>query len=683
MTTSQPPTPPGAGLRARQVHLDFHTSPLIPDVAADFDAEAFVRTMRDAHVDSVTVFAVCHHGMCYYPSRVGTPHPHLRRDLLGEQVEALHRHGLRAPGYITVGFNEEQANRHPEWRQVAQDGRPVGPAPVARAGEVRWQWLCTNGPYADHVAAIVEEVVTGYPVDGLFMDILMTVKPGCVCAYCLRSMLAAGLDPANDDHLRRHSLAVERAFMERISRLAWGLRPDLTLFFNSRLRLSGDPALGSRPEAPYYSHWEIESLASGGWGYTHFALYNRYFQTLGKPILGMTAAFHRSWADFGTVKSQAALDYECLRMLAGGATCSVGDQLHPRGVLNPETYRRLALTYGALEAREPWRRGAVPLAEVGIVLPLEVGLDDSALQSVEGALHMLLQLGAQVAVVDLLADFTPYRVLILPDTVVLHDDLATRLRAYLAGGGALIASHRSGLNAAGDGWALDQAMGVDYLGPSRFDVEFLRPHNGLEHEIPPMDHALYDAGSAVRARQGTQTLAMVVPPYFSRTWQHFSSHAQTPTDLTATPELAAVTLRDRVAYLAHPLFGTYHRHGYPVYRQVVGALLSRLLPDPLVRATLPTSAELTLLRQPAADDHGERLICHVLHYVPQRRTPDLDLVEDVTPLLDVAVAINTGWTPRLAYLAPTQQSLPVTMEGAYAHVEVPRVDGHAMIVLER
>jgi alpha-L-fucosidase len=53
----------------RQVHLDFHTSPFIPDVAADFDAEEFVSTFQRAHVNSVTVFAKCHHGMCYYPTK--------------------------------------------------------------------------------------------------------------------------------------------------------------------------------------------------------------------------------------------------------------------------------------------------------------------------------------------------------------------------------------------------------------------------------------------------------------------------------------------------------------------------------------------------------------------------------------------------------------------------------------
>jgi len=80
----------------RQVHLDFHTSPLIPDVGCEFDASEFARTLKQAHVNSVTIFAKCHHGMSYYPTKVGTAHPALKgRDLTGEMFEALHREGFK------------------------------------------------------------------------------------------------------------------------------------------------------------------------------------------------------------------------------------------------------------------------------------------------------------------------------------------------------------------------------------------------------------------------------------------------------------------------------------------------------------------------------------------------------------------------------------------------------------
>ena len=45
-------------LSFRQIHMDFHTSPDIPDVAVDFDAEEFARVLREAHVNSVTCVVI-------------------------------------------------------------------------------------------------------------------------------------------------------------------------------------------------------------------------------------------------------------------------------------------------------------------------------------------------------------------------------------------------------------------------------------------------------------------------------------------------------------------------------------------------------------------------------------------------------------------------------------------------
>ena len=72
------PLGPESGLRGprfRQVHLDFHTSELIPDVGLDFDPQNFLHTLQAARVDSINVFAKCHHGYLYYDSKIGTKHP--------------------------------------------------------------------------------------------------------------------------------------------------------------------------------------------------------------------------------------------------------------------------------------------------------------------------------------------------------------------------------------------------------------------------------------------------------------------------------------------------------------------------------------------------------------------------------------------------------------------------------
>ena len=144
----------------RQIHLDFHTSPFIPDVGADFDADEFAQTLADAHVNSVTVFAKCHHGMCYYPTQTGTSHPALgHRDLLGEQIEALHKRGIRAPIYTTIVWEEDAANRFPAVAPTAsrrnvrrhergdrQFGRASGRVEVAQFSQPRISGLFRGAP---------------------------------------------------------------------------------------------------------------------------------------------------------------------------------------------------------------------------------------------------------------------------------------------------------------------------------------------------------------------------------------------------------------------------------------------------------------------------------------------------------------------------------------------------------
>ncbi|MGN0802223.1 MAG: hypothetical protein ACI4MF_06465, partial [Candidatus Faecivicinus sp.] len=113
-------------LPTRQVHLDFHTSPCIPGVAAQFDKAQFQAALKEGNLNSITVFAKCHHGYCYYPTRVGTMHPTMRRDfdLTGAMIDAAHEIGVAAPIYITTGFSVLDAETHPEWRMCDEDGNP-------------------------------------------------------------------------------------------------------------------------------------------------------------------------------------------------------------------------------------------------------------------------------------------------------------------------------------------------------------------------------------------------------------------------------------------------------------------------------------------------------------------------------------------------------------------------------
>ncbi|RYE58704.1 MAG: beta-galactosidase, partial [Rhizobiaceae bacterium] len=106
----------------RQIHLDFHMHEAIPGLARDFDPTEFVATLQQASVNSIALFARCHHGWMYYDSKEHTEriHPNLKNhDLLKKQLEVCQSAGIRSTIYTSVQWDHQTAQELPEWVAVA------------------------------------------------------------------------------------------------------------------------------------------------------------------------------------------------------------------------------------------------------------------------------------------------------------------------------------------------------------------------------------------------------------------------------------------------------------------------------------------------------------------------------------------------------------------------------------
>ncbi len=331
----------------RQVHLDFHTSEHIPDVGKDFNKKDFQTALKKGNVDSITLFAKCHHGWCYYPTKVGKAHPHLvQPDLLGLQMEACREIGVATPAYVTVQWDEKAAREHPEWRVVRADN-PAG-GDVLKA---QWHPLCLSNPGAvEQVIAHAEELIERYHPPGFFFDILLMWE--CVCPNCVAKMQADGRDAeVKADRIANHRDWVLNAF-QRISAAVWKKDPQCRVYLNAGIA-KGEPERWAN-----FSHLELESLPTGGWGWDHFPLAARYAATQGKEYLGMSGKFHTTWGELGGYKTSTSLEFECASMVAQGARCSIGDQLHPSGRIDLPTYERLGPAYERVRKLEPYAKGA-------------------------------------------------------------------------------------------------------------------------------------------------------------------------------------------------------------------------------------------------------------------------------------------------------------------------------------
>ncbi len=668
---------PDAFFPHRMVHLDFHTGPDVPDVGARFDPELFARTFEEAGVDSVTVFAKCHHGQLYYDTLRPERHPGLSRDihLLEDQVGALHARGIRAPIYLSVQCDEYAANVHPEWIALDADLRQVKWG--GSAFQPGWQILDMSSPYQEYLVEQIAEVIEHFaPLDGMFLD--MTWDQPSASTWAKHAMLDRGLDPAAATDRDRYARDLAHEYMGRFRDL---VEPHLAPGIASGVWFNSRPKTALADESQFIRHIEVESLPTGGWGYAYFPYVSRFVHQFGLPTLSHTGRFYKSWGDNGGLKPHAALLYECAQILAQGMTPGIGDLLHPSGAINQVSYELIGSVYRHIRDCEPFLSGTKLVTDIALVV--DPALGDTPGAAGFGAVRALQQLRQQFAIVGPDADLDAYALVIIPETTGIDDALAGRLNTRADAGRATMV-----VRGAAHGWnGADRLTetGVRLVDDSPFSTVFLRRGDALGGPTG-FDHVVYDPTLRVQPIDAAaEVLAGLVEPYFDRTWAHFSGHEYTPPSL-GDPVWPALVQSGSTIVSAIPLFELIGNHGAPVYRELLGAAIDRLLPQPAIRMDAPVHVEATVTGT------GRSTVVHLLSFLSTRVADSqtvghqaqrgLDLIEDPIPLVDAPVSIRTGTRPTAATLQPGGESLDVDWDGEYAHVVVTMLGGHAMIVLE-
>jgi len=662
----------------RQIHMDFHTSEQINPICSAFDPEEFASTLERARVNSVTCFAACHHGMLYYDSKAFPEmvHPGLKdKNLLVKQIKACHRHGIRVPIYITVQWNYHQSHAHPEWLCYDEHGRALESctsAPSETFGPGFYRTLCINTGYREFMKALTLDVLENVPVtDGIFFDI--TCITDCSCNTCVRKMKEQGFDPTSKEQRILFAKKSMEEFKAEMSALVRSRQSDASIFYNC-----GHIGPYIRGCLDSYSHLELESLPSGGWGYTHFSNTARYARTLGLDLLGQTGKFHTAWGDFHSFKNVESLSYECFRMLAFGTKCLIGDQLEPDGRISQPVYDLVGTVYSEVEKKEPWCVGAVPVCDIALltseswIIPTGTGGEVPA--PVCGAAAMLEEMGCQFDIVDDQSDLSSYRLLILPDEIRLNDTLRDKIKAFLAKGGKLLATGISGLAKNGNDFALTE-MGIQYIGEAPYSPDFILPNDKIGRKLPKTEHVMYLRGQQVEAVSG-QVLMDTCVPYFNRTWEHFCSHLHTPSSHERA--YPAAVLGENVVYLAHPVFSIYQLRHPKWCREIVDDAIELLMPGRLVRHNGPTSLLACLNEQKAEN----RYVLHLLHYIPEKRCDKTFTIENVIPVYNIPMTLTLPKEITGISVVFGEEVLPFekNTDGSISFT-VPKVDGHAMIEL--
>ncbi len=643
-------------LRKRQVHLDFHTHDAMP-VGKSFSKEQFQTALKLGHVDSITVFSKCHHGWSYHPTEVNEIHPELTFDLLGAQLEACAEIGVKAPVYISAGYDEKEYVKRPGWRfQPTTD--KVGQENYVN--EVHFHLMCFNTGYLDFLCAQIEEVMVKYNPCGIFLDIISPKV--CYCEKCLADMKAQGFDIENAEDREKFALLVFNKYTDATNAAVRKHSDTATIFHNAGHIPKGDYDFINKN-----THLELESLPTGGWGYDHFPLSAAYVRTLkNTEFLGMTGKFHHSWGEFGGFKHPNALIYETSLSIANGAGCSIGDQMHPLSELNMATYGLIGKAYALVEEKEPWLKGAINVADIAVLSAEAVTGRRDSLADI-GANRMLLETNRLYNFVDGKADFSPYKILVLPDIAIENNNILEKIKEYVKNGGKVIAT--------GEALVKDREFfldtGAEYIGKNEFEPTYFIPE--FETVNGKTEYVMRCKSFNFELTDG-EAFAYGQNPYFNRTLEHFCSHAHAPNN----PEsiFPGAVVKDNIAYIGWDIFTAYAQHGHLCFKELFSFITEKMLGDEAsVKADIPDKGVVTFTRQ----TEEKRNILHLLYAHTTVRGKNTEVIEDTVPLYNVKCSVKCEKEPSKVALVPSGEALEFTYENGRAEFIVPKVNIHQMI----
>ena len=636
------------------VHLDFHTSPDIENIGELFNKEEFAKTLKDAHVDLITVFAKCHHGYSYYPTKVGTMHPHLKFNLLKEQIDACHSVGVKAPIYITMGWSKKDADEHPEWHQVNYwtkkprcYGNELEVGPDDTLYNCSWTTLCPNGSYLDYLKEITHEVCQQFDVsDGVFYDICF-IDDACVCESCKAGMIKMGLNPDVFEDARKYYRIKHIEMMETLTGIVHSYKEGAPVFYNGGADMN-------RPEYhPYQTHYELEDLPTAWGGYDLMPLRAKYFEKYGKHFLGMTGKFHHSWGEFGGFKNKDALKYECADMISIGASMSVGDHLHPLGKIDKSTYNIIGHAFDYADKIEKYSENTKAYSDIAMWSSHNSDAD-------MGCSKMLQIMHLEYDVLEAGDDVSKYNCIVLPDKVALSNEDKLKIVQFVKNGGKLIVSGNS---------VFDE-LGIKNCGSNGFDLDY------IQCDIDEVCTPFLSYSNANKVECDGEVLASLHEPYFNRRVTHFCGHANTPFKMEKA-EYPALVKTGNVLYFAHPIFTAYNKSGNYILQKYIMKGFNAIYNKSLKVEGLPSCGRVRMRKSEKEGFYALHLL-----YAPPVNRGNVCLLEDFPRLDGIKVTFNAQETVKEIVSQPDGEKIPFEVVDGNIVFTVNNLSLHKLIVVK-
>ena len=669
----------------------------------------------------------------YYDSKLlKRRNPHVPLERLASEIAEYQRLGVRILGVYPPCLQGEVYEGHPEWRRIDTNTTVIPQIDLKKFPH--GGMLCLLGPYGDFFIDVLAEIITNFPdVDAFSFDGLH-YGGVCYCEHCrtsYRQETQGEIPPPdlNDPAFRRYQHWADRRMEDLVRRMQTRLKaikPSLALVtwttnagrwghFLSIPR-NMPTRMNLLLDAPDQEFW-LDETNRGTTIVPAFA--NAYIWATTNHRVAFSEPYILSHGNPYGKDSFPPHEIERRMMLAltYGASPSIA-VIQPKH-LQQEVYAIM----DQVQRRKPWLTHKRPEPWAAMLMSDNTRnfygrsagrVEERYMANVLGTFRAAQEEHLPLTVVNdwnlNSADLAQYRVLILPNAACLDDAQTAAVEEFVRKGGGLVASLDTSLfNEYGDprdNFSLARVFGVDYQGlpeanptaGQELDVNFAK---SIGPDYWEKRKRVFDFRQDVESflnRGKMQTYIGADPVTFKGpavkvvVRDSVSRVVGTVTDKSGgtAPVLPGVISRThgqgRVVYFAGGLDAGYYLYAYPYQRLALANATRWVAAEPQpVTVDAPMCVHSTIMRQQSGG--SERLIVHLysdLNTTAAHAFPndDVPLREEVVPIHDIQVKFGPEYAIQRVHLEPEGRDLETHQTAEGMTVTVPRLDVHAMIVVE-
>jgi hypothetical protein len=664
----------------------------------DYDPEKALAIARELNADSLRYPAASYYA--YFPTKTRYPvHPELGdSDPMEKTVRLFHEAGLRVVAYVPLNhpFMEVKAGNpdFEDWVKRFPDGRPMT---TEHYGYTPYYEGCLNSPLREQITRLVMEALTRYPVDVMYFDGpymgMRNAQRYCHCRYCEAAYEARGKPvPLQDERTRLE---------EDIEYWRW-LSQDVVIGYLREIReairktrdvpvLFNDTSLLSRREwrsrgFPVVDGFMFEAAETPGEKLFNLAL----GRSTGKVVwtyVGTHTQYNREHLKNERVRGWFTYPVESEELLIDGATGLAGGAgliywglsrffYMPERPLRYEAGRYVKEIFDWADENRELLLSTQPTPVAGILVGSQTVDWYKAEHFVPGAYPNAYN-GAFQLLKDSSYDAEPfldyamtaetlrrYKLVFAPNAACLSDAQCGLLRAYVEGGGSLVATH---FTSAADEYGrarkdlgLADLLGVRLVASAAFEGPDLYIRMQPGEELVPQDPQV----ALVQAAPGATVLGETID----------RGRRKTLGPAVVSRSVGA----GQVLYLGSSLEAVYYETRMKAVLELVRSLL-----EPLIGRFRTYEIERRSGLMPHLVTSADRLVLHLLANTGNK-SKKLRIREEFLAVPDVKVRLRLpeGRRARSVGLLRSRQR-PVWHERAgWVEVTVPQVLIHEAVLLE-